>query len=103
MIFGGHNNDGPKSDPLWWEDAPPPVIPRQVLPARKVDVAVVGAGYTGLAAAIELARAGRSVVVLDAGDPGHGASTRNGGLLFVPASCRGLLPSICLPTVCLTM
>jgi glycine/D-amino acid oxidase-like deaminating enzyme len=82
VIFGGHNNDGPKSDPLWWEDAPPPVIPRQVLPARKVDVAVVGAGYTGLAAAIELARAGRSVVVLDAGDPGHGASTRNGGLLI---------------------
>ncbi|MEO0752088.1 MAG: FAD-binding oxidoreductase [Pseudomonadota bacterium] len=44
-----------------------------------VDVLVVGSGYTGLNAAIETARGGRSTLVLDAGDPGHGCSTRNGG------------------------
>ncbi len=43
------------------------------------DVVIVGSGYTGLNAAIELARAGRSVVVVEAGTPGMGCSTRNGG------------------------
>ena len=50
------------------------------LPA-KVDVVVVGAGYCGLTAARALAAAGRTVAVLDAGDPGSGASTRNHGML----------------------
>ena len=40
---------------------------------------VVGAGYTGLSTALHLARAGRRVVVLDAGEPGWGCSGRNGG------------------------
>ncbi len=40
---------------------------------------VVGAGYTGLNAAIETARGGLSTLVIDAGPPGHGCSTRNGG------------------------
>jgi len=43
------------------------------------DVAVVGGGYTGLAAARRLARHGASVVVLDRGDLGSGASSRSGG------------------------
>ena len=50
------------------------------LPAA-VDVAVVGAGYTGLHAALVAARAGRSVAVFDAGALGQGCSTRNGGQL----------------------
>jgi glycine/D-amino acid oxidase-like deaminating enzyme len=48
------------------------------LPAR-ADVAIVGAGYTGLSAGRELARRGASVVVLDAERVGFGASSRNGG------------------------
>nr|WP_245195676.1 FAD-binding oxidoreductase [Aureimonas populi] len=48
--------------------------------ATSVDVVVIGAGYTGLAAAITLARAGRSVLVLDRQRAGEGASTRNGGI-----------------------
>ncbi len=43
------------------------------------DVAIVGAGFTGLSAALHLAEAGVDVVVLDAEHPGWGASGRNGG------------------------
>jgi len=44
-----------------------------------VDVCVVGAGYTGLSAALDLAAAGYSVAVLEAQVVGYGASGRNGG------------------------
>ncbi len=47
--------------------------------AIKVDVAVIGAGFTGLWAAKTLSEAGREVVVLDAHRVGFGASGRNGG------------------------
>jgi len=46
---------------------------------RRVDVAVVGAGYTGLSAARHLARAGASVLVIEREQVGWGASSRNGG------------------------
>src|SRR5215217_2686077 len=45
------------------------------------DVAIVGGGLAGLTAALELARAGRSVIVLEAERVGWGASGRNGGFV----------------------
>ena len=42
---------------------------------------MIGSGYSGLSVALELARAGTSVCVLDAQMIGYGASTRNGGML----------------------
>ena len=67
-------------DPYWWQEAPREEATDIALP-DKVDVAVVGAGYAGLSAALTLARAGRSVAVLDAGAPGSGASSRSGGMI----------------------
>ena len=64
--------------PYWWETTPRPSLPPAPLPKR-VDVAIVGSGYTGLNAALQIARGGRSVLVLDAEDAGWGCSTRNGG------------------------
>lgn len=67
-------------EPWWWEEAPRPPASETPLP-KKIDVAVVGAGYTGLSAALTLARAGRSVLVCEAGVAGAGASSRNGGMI----------------------
>lgn len=47
--------------------------------ARQADVCIVGAGFTGLSAALDLAKAGYSVIVLEAERVGYGASGRNGG------------------------
>lgn len=44
-----------------------------------VDVLVVGAGFTGLSTALHLAEAGTRTMVLEAAEPGWGASGRNGG------------------------
>ena len=51
--------------------------------ALQADALVVGAGYAGLSAAIELAQRGLSVVVLEADRIGSGASGRNGGQAIV--------------------
>jgi glycine/D-amino acid oxidase-like deaminating enzyme len=49
---------------------------------KTVDVAVIGAGFTGLSAARALATRGASVVVVEAHHPGWGASSRNGGMVL---------------------
>ena len=64
--------------PYWLEGLAPASGLETSLPDY-VDVLVVGSGYTGLNAAIETARGGRETLVLDAGTPGQGCSTRNGG------------------------
>jgi glycine/D-amino acid oxidase-like deaminating enzyme len=67
-----------KLAPYWWDRTPRPALPDTPLPA-KVDVAIIGSGYTGLGAAIQTARGGRDTLVIDAEDAGYGCSTRNGG------------------------
>src|SRR4051812_15097473 len=65
-------------DPYWWRAAPrQPPAPRPL--PKGADVVIVGSGFTGTVAALHLARAGRHVLVLDRGEPGAGASTRNAG------------------------
>lgn len=65
--------------PYWWEAAKPVAAPAEV-PAR-TEIAIIGGGFTGLSAALTLARAGRQVTVFEAEAPGWGASSRNGGML----------------------
>jgi len=57
--------------------AAPPTPPLDV--DRTVSVAIVGAGFAGLSAALHLAEMGVDVCVLEANEPGWGASGRNGG------------------------
>lgn len=66
---------------IYWRDGRPAYAPRAHPRPAAVDVAVVGAGFTGLRVALELARGGRSVAVLEGRDLGHGASSRNGGMV----------------------
>jgi glycine/D-amino acid oxidase-like deaminating enzyme len=68
----------PRHQVYWLDDVGPAPDFSGDLPVS-VDVVVVGSGYTGLNAAIQTARGGRSTLVLDADDPGYGCSTRNGG------------------------
>lgn len=67
-----------KPEPWWWDATPPDRNAPATIPGE-ADVGIVGAGYTGLHAALALARGGRSVVVFDKGAAGEGCSTRNGG------------------------
>ncbi|MHA7827245.1 MAG: NAD(P)/FAD-dependent oxidoreductase [Roseovarius sp.] len=64
--------------PWWWEAAPPSGESDDI--SDSCDILVIGAGYTGLSAAIAAHDAGAQVLVLEAGVPGQGASTRNGGM-----------------------
>lgn len=66
--------------PSVWAATAPPGPPTPILRGTvKCDIAIIGAGYTGLSAALHLAEHGAQVVVIDAGEPGWGASGRNGG------------------------
>ena len=51
------------------------------LPA-KADVVVIGGGYTGVSAALRLAKQGASVALLESQTLGWGASSRNGGQIL---------------------
>ncbi|QFT96439.1 Gamma-glutamylputrescine oxidoreductase [Roseovarius sp. THAF8] len=64
----------------WWWEAVEPEATEDGLPDH-CDVLVIGAGYTGLSAAIAAHDSGARVVVAEAGVPGEGASSRNGGMV----------------------
>ena len=72
--------DGYRETPLWWDDTTFPTVEESPLPGT-ADVVIVGAGFTGLAAAARLASHGRHVIVVDAGALGEGASGRNAGMV----------------------
>ena len=67
--------------PNSWYRASAELLPEQSSLQGDVlaDVCVIGAGYTGLSAALHLAKAGKQVVILEAARVGWGASGRNGG------------------------
>lgn len=67
-----------KPEPYWWEAARPGTDHSVDLPGE-TEVFVIGSGYSGLSAALELAREGRDVAVVDALAFGEAASSRNGG------------------------
>ncbi|WP_439495279.1 NAD(P)/FAD-dependent oxidoreductase [Bosea sp. (in: a-proteobacteria)] len=70
--------------------------PLRELPAlagdAQADIVIIGAGYTGLSAAHHLAQSGLSPIVLEANQPGWGASGRNGGV--ITAKFRLSFPAI---------
>jgi len=73
-----------KTHPYWYDTVPGwdpggDRSQKSEVRSQKFDVAILGAGYTGLAAARQLALSGASVVVLDRGQVGSGASSRNAG------------------------
>lgn len=68
---------------LWRKTSKEPHVARARLSGeREVDVAVVGAGFTGLSTALAMAEAGLSVSVLEGDEVGSAASGRNNGLLI---------------------
>jgi len=77
-LNANHFTSDRKLAPYWWETTPRPLLDASRVP-ETVDVAIIGSGYTGLNAALQIARGGRSTLVVDAEEAGWGCSTRNGG------------------------
>ena len=70
--------EGPRAG-CWWDETSRAKSRPVVDQSLGTDVAIIGAGFTGLSAALHLARAGISATVLEAKNVGWGASGRNGG------------------------
>jgi glycine/D-amino acid oxidase-like deaminating enzyme len=70
-----------KEQNYWLTTVQVPTATAEVLP-ESADVAVIGAGFTGLSAALTLAKRGAKVVVLESETIGWGASSRNGGMVL---------------------
>ncbi|MCZ8149007.1 MAG: FAD-binding oxidoreductase [Roseomonas sp.] len=64
---------------LYAETAIPATPTPYLAETTRADVCVIGGGFTGLSAALHLAEGGADVVLLEAEEPGWGASGRNGG------------------------
>jgi glycine/D-amino acid oxidase-like deaminating enzyme len=70
-----------KEENYWLTTVQMPLPTAEALPPS-ADVAVIGAGFTGLSAALSLAKRGAKVIVLEAETVGWGASSRNGGMVL---------------------
>lgn len=85
-IFAAHAYSEFPREKCYW----PATVDTPDYPAAQgqitADVAIIGAGFTGLTAAQQLADAGEDVVVLEAQTPGWGASGRNGGFCCLGGS-----------------
>jgi glycine/D-amino acid oxidase-like deaminating enzyme len=66
----------------WASTATAPLATPSLVDSVSADVCIIGAGYLGLSTALHLAESGASVVVLEAFEPGWGASGRNGGQII---------------------
>ena len=66
---------------LYADTAPPPVATPALDADRNVSVAIIGGGFAGLSTALHLAEQGTGAIVLEAREPGWGASGNNGGQL----------------------
>ncbi|AXI48612.1 FAD-dependent oxidoreductase [Sulfitobacter sp. SK012] len=73
----------------WWDETAEPVARKVLEGDRDVDVAIIGAGFTGLSAALHLAEGGVRVAVLERRCVGWGASGRNGGFCCLGGSMLG--------------
>ncbi len=71
-----------KEQNFWLTTVEVPVTDGSRALPETADVAVIGAGFTGLSAARTLAKAGANVVVLESETIGWGASSRNGGMVL---------------------
>ncbi|MBT9293163.1 NAD(P)/FAD-dependent oxidoreductase [Prosthecodimorpha staleyi] len=68
--------------PSLWRETATPAPPLKALSGSvTADVAIVGAGYTGLSAALRAIEAGLKPVIIEAEEVGFGASGRNGGVV----------------------
>ena len=78
-MFNRDLRRAPLTDTLWSASAAPAPETAALEETVRADVAVVGAGYTGLSAALHLARRGTSAAVVEAEQVGSGGSGRNLG------------------------
>lgn len=84
----GTLRDGGSAVRSWYQrTAAPWSVRAPLLGQSRVDVAILGGGLTGLSAAIELARAGRKVAIVEARSIGWGASGRSGGQAIFGFGC----------------
>jgi len=75
-------NEHPFPPSIWADVTPTREVALPLQSRIEVDTAIIGAGVTGLSAALHLAKQGRKVAVLEAMEVGWGASGRNNGQII---------------------